>query len=301
MLGMAAGDTAGGAHPKAYSASTQQAMVVAYHLFQHGEVEREALTAELAELDGDDREAGVYRSLAEDMRRWLDSLDTDDIRYGTQPSIDPAVRAVPLGVWYRRRPDQLLASVLEVSRVTHLDATSAVLAAAVAAAVAGSSFAQNGHDLLMAVTEIVRQAKAAVEADAIRYAGADQLEGVVARLGRSVGTLGRPFDELFAPDSADLPTEMVAAALTATAPVGDDPRAVVESLAGLGGSPLGALAGAILGARLGVRSWPWTFPNDTWFVAVGERLVAGQQGLTDLPIPYAVEQRVTYASNYPQP
>lgn len=300
MLGLAAGDAAGGAHEGAYSACTQQAIVVAYHLFEHGEVERESLTVELAELDGDDREAGVYRSIGEDMRAWLDSLGTDDIRYGTSPSIDPAIRAVPLGVWYRRQPDELITAVLEASRVTHLDATSAVLAAAVAAAVAGASFAQNGHDLLMATNEVVRQAAAAVEADAIRYSGADRLGEVVSELGRTPALIGGPWEELPLGEQADAATAMVVTALAATAPISDDPHAVVGQMAKLGGSPLGAVAGAILGARLGVRSWPWPFPNDTWFVAVGERLVAGRQDLADLPIPYAVEQRVTYSPRYQQ-
>ena len=53
MLGLAAGDTAGGASELGYSSSAQQAVVVAYHLFRHGSVDRDLLVAELAELAGD--------------------------------------------------------------------------------------------------------------------------------------------------------------------------------------------------------------------------------------------------------
>ncbi|HEX2152839.1 MAG TPA: ADP-ribosylglycohydrolase family protein [Acidimicrobiia bacterium] len=299
ILGLAAGDTAGGASDKGYSSSTQQAVVVAYHLFRHGYLDRDALTVELAELDGDERDPSVYRALSPDMRRWLDSVRAGEADYGSEPSLDPAVRAVPLGMWFRRRPEDLVTSTLDCARVTHLDAPSAVLTTAVAAAVAGGCFAQNGRDLVMAVVEVARQAVTVIQSDDLRYAHSDQVDEVISRLRRSADLIGTPGPELTGALGDD-PAGMVAAALSLTAPVTSRPHRPIEEAVEIGGSPLGAIVGAVLGARVGVRVWPWDFPNDTWFVAMGERLVAGKSDLAELPVPYAVEQRITYASPDPQ-
>ncbi|MGA7270739.1 MAG: hypothetical protein WB239_06680, partial [Acidimicrobiia bacterium] len=71
----------------------------------------------------------------------------------------------------------------------------------------------------------------------------------------------------------------------------------IAQAAEAGGSDLAALVGAVVGARVGVRVWPWSIPNDTWFVAIGQRLIAGSRDLADLPVPFAVEQRLTYTDD----
>lgn len=296
MLGMAAGDTAGGDWPDGYSSPTQQAVVVAYHLFRHGRLERELLGAELAELDGDEEDPTVFRHLSPQLRRWLDSVRTGEPEYSSDVSLDPALRAVPLGVWFRRHPDDLVEAVLDCARVTHLDAPSAVLATALAGAVAGGCFAQNGRDLLMAVSEVSGRAARVVESDDLRYAHLDRVSEVMERLHGALDLVGAGGEQLA--EVADDPVGMVTVGLALSAPVAADRHAPVEAAAAIGGSRLGAVVGSILGARMGIRSWGWDFPNDTWFMAIGERLVQGRTDLMELPVPYAVEQRVTYSSSH---
>jgi len=90
------------------------------------------------------------------------------------------------------------------------------------------------------------------------------------------------------------PVGLALAGLVLGTVIGRDPQMILSEAAAVGGSPLGALVGGIVGARVGIRRWPWEVPNDTWFVALGQRLVEGRADLVDLPVPYAVEQRVTY-------
>lgn len=296
MLGMAAGDTAGGDCPDGYSSPTQQAVVVAYHLFRHGRLDRESLGAELAELDGDEEDPTVFRNLSPELRKWLDSVRTGEIDYRSELSLDPALRSVPLGVWFRRHPDDLVEAVLDSARVTHLDAPSAVLATALAGAVAGGCFAQNGRDLLMAVTEVAGRAIKVIETDDLRYAHIDGAGEVMERLRRALDLVGATGEQLA--EVAVDPVGMVTVGLALSTPVAADPHAPIEAAAAIGGSRLGAVVGSILGARMGIRSWQWDFPNDTWFMAMGERLVEGRTDLMDLPVPYAVEQRVTYSASH---
>lgn len=297
MLGMAAGDTAGGACPEGYSSLTQQAVVVAYHLFRHGRLDRELLGSELAELDGDEEDPPVFRNLSPELRKWLDSVRTGETEYCSDLSLDPALRAVPLGVWFRRDPDALVEAVLDSARVTHLDAPSAVLATAMAGGVAGGCFAQNGRDLLMAVTEVAGRAIRVIERDDLRYAHVDRVGEVIERLRGSLALVGATSAEL-AKVAVD-PIGVVTAGLALSAPMGSDPHDPIEAATAIGGSQLGSVVGSVIGARVGIRAWGWDFPNDTWFMAMGERLVEGRTDLMDLPVPYAVEQRVTYSSSHP--
>lgn len=294
MLGLAAGDAAGSAESEGYSATTQQAIVLAYHLLRHGSLNREQLAQEMAELDGDARDPSVFRSPSDDLRAWLDSVKAGEAVLGSDPSVDPAVRVAPVGMWFRRRPDDLIDAAVQTARLTHLDGPSAVVAAAAAGAVAAGCFAQNGRDMLMAITDVARSAAKAIEADSFRFAHLDQIDGVVERLNIATGLVGLPLARL-EEDLGDDPVGRVVSALTLAAAHTGAAETAVEQAVVIGGSPLGALVGSIVGARVGIRVWPWPFPNDTWFVAVGQRLIAGTAELADLPVPYSVEQRVTYA------
>src|SRR5690606_3598119 len=174
------------------------------------------------------------------------------------------------------------------------DAPSAVVATAVAGAVAGSCFVQNGRDLLLGVWEIAVRARKEIEADGLLYAQLDRLDDVVSRIRQTSGLLGASLPEL-SEALGDDPVGQVATVLVSVAPTSTDPDRAVEGAAQLRGTPLGALAGAILAAGLGMRRGPWRFPNDCWFAGIGERLVEGRAALVDLPIPYAVEQRITHS------
>lgn len=299
LLCLAGGDSVGEGDGGVYTASTQQSVVVAYHLIRHGSVDRDLLAGELAALDGDDREPSVFRRESRDLRVWLDSVREGEVRYATDPSLDPSVRVAPVGMWYRRRPDELVEAVLETARVTHLDGPSAVVAAANAAAVAASCFAQGGHDLLMAVTDIAARAASTIKEESFRFSRTEDLVDVVDRFRRATQLVGASPNRLIDELGTD-PVGTVATTITLAGNVEQSPETLVEEAANRGGSPLGAIAGAIVGARVGVRMWPWPIPNDTWFVALGRRLVAGSVDLEDLPVPYAVEQRLTYSNESDQ-
>ncbi len=300
MLGLAAGDTAGGDFEGGYAASTQQAIVVAYHLFRHGRLDRDLLGRELIELDGDEGgDPSVYRCPSPGLTRWLKSVKSGEAEYGAEPSLDPAVRVAPVGMWFRERPQQLIKAALETSRLTHLDGPSAVMATAVAAAVAAGCFAQNGRDLVMAVKDVAGQTAKVMRSESLRYSHIDGIDDVVDRLARGLQMVGADPDDIAEEFGSD-PIGMAVTGLLVGAPVEREPYQLIETAARIGGSPVGAITGAVVGARVGIRRWPWTVPNDTWFVAIGQRLVVGRTDLVDLPVPYAVEQRLTYEP-HPQP
>src|SRR5690606_14405419 len=154
------------------------------------------LVAELAELAGDDHQPSLLRGRAAQLRRRGVPLGRAAPVLASGTGLDPAVRAVPLGVWYRRDPEALVEAVLASTRVTHLDAPSAVVATAVAGAVAGSCFVQNGRDLLLGVWEIAVRARKEIEADGLLYAQLDRLDDVVSRIRQTSGLLGASLPEL---------------------------------------------------------------------------------------------------------
>lgn len=296
MLGLAGADSAAGDFVGAYSASTQQAVVIAYHLLAHGAIDRDALTLELADLGGDDTDPSVLRIPSEPLRRWIDSVRDGDPAPATEPSVEPSARVAPVGMWFRHQPDVLIESAIETARLTHLDGPSAVASAATAGAVAAACFAQNGRDLLMAVIEIAQRSSESIAREGLRFARTDEVGEVVGRLGAAGTMLGDSPAEIMAEVGTD-PVGRVVAALVVAAPSTTPPEQVVGEMAEVADSAVCAIVGAVVGARVGLRTWPWRIPNDTWFVALGQRLIAGTSGLDDLPIPYEVEQRLTYVGD----
>lgn len=295
LLGLVAGDTAGGEAGAGYSAATQMAVIVSYHLLTHGDVEREKLATEVLELDGDGKEEpSVYRGLPAGMRRWMDSAGRGEAEHSSEPSLDPATWITPVGMWYRQRPDELVEAAMEVARLTHLDGPTAVMATATAGAVAASCFGQNGRDLMMAVNDVAVRAAAAVESAPLRYSGTDAIDDCLERLRRAVRLVNEPVPVLVS-EMGDDPLGLVIVALTAAAPTVREAYRPIEATVIVGGSGAGAITGAVMGARVGRLLWPWTFPNETWFIALGHKLVTGDVDLSDLPQPYAVEQRIHYA------
>lgn len=303
LLCLAGGDAAGAApgesgmdgSPPVYGAPTQQAVVVAYHLLRHGEVRRESLTEELAALDGNERELSVFRGETPSLRSWLDSARKGDPLHVTDPGLDPAVRVAPVGMWYRRQPEELINAALETARVTHLDGHTAVTAAAVAGGVAASCFAQAGHDLMMAVADIAAQAARALSGASHRFAATDDLGAIIDRFRDAIPMVGRSAEEMSVVIGND-PLGLAIQGIVVAAGLDRDPAAAVAKAARIGGREAGAITGAMVGARVGVKIWPWDIPNDTWFVALGHRLVEKSTNLEDLPVPYAVEQRLSYSS-----
>lgn len=291
MLGLAAGDTAGGAWELGYSAITEQATILAYELIVNRAVSPDALVDALLEMDGGGEEEPVLRAESPEFRMWLDRGRAGAPVPGAEPSLDAAARATVLGVAFRRDPARLLAETLALGRVFHRDAGTVVTGVMAAAAVAASCFAQSGMDLIAGVAESTADAVDSVP-DLDGAARLRTLPEMVSALMPHVGVVaGEEAFALVGGDRAD-PIQLTLAGILLAAPVAHRHHVPIEQAARLGGSRLGAMVGAIVGARVGIRAWPWAFANDTWFAEIGRRLVRGPDEVRDLPIPYAVEQHL---------
>ncbi len=298
MLGVAAGDTAGGAWELGYSAITEQATVIAYQLIEHGSLDRERLIRGLRELDGNPDGDPVYRAESAHFRAWLDRAAAASPVPGEEPSVDGIARSVPLGVAFRRDPVSVITESAALGKLFHADAGSVMAGVVTAAAVAASCFAQSGHDLVAAVGDSVLPA---VDDVSLGATGVDRLLTVPHQFSAALGGVGVVAgDEALdaVGGEADDPLSLAIAGVLLAAPVPERYHTAVEQAARLGGSALAAAVGAMVGARVGIRAWPWAFANDTWFAEIGRRVVRGPDEVRDLPIPYAVEQHLMSGSGH---
>jgi ADP-ribosylglycohydrolase len=294
MLGLAAGDAAGGAWELGYSAVTEQATVIAYELIQHRRIDADGLHAALGDLAGSAEEEPVYRAESTEFRAWLDGLSVGKPQPANRPSLDGIPRAAVVGVCFRRHPEHLIRETIALSRVFDRDARSLAAALISASATAASCFGQSGRDLIAGVREATAPTLLTLSDDFAGAAWLARLPDELEALGEHVGvTAGAAAVEAAGGDVTD-PIQAVKAALLLVAPVNDRFHLAVEQAARIGGSRLGAFAGAVVGARVGIKAWPWAFANDTWFAEIGRRLVRGPDDLEGLPIPYAVEQHLMF-------
>lgn len=299
VIAAAAGDVAGGADPHSYSAITQASTVLCYHLLSSQTLDREAYGAGLLELAGTDGGRFTYRAPSPGFREWLTSSLRGNPVVSSVPSSEPAARSVPIGLRHRVDPGRLVTGAVDAARVTDLDAGSVVAAAAAAGAVAGSCFMQGGADLVLGAAETADRALRIVGAEPYRFGDVGSAGSIPDRL-RALATV-----------TGDEPAGIVSAVCGDVRPVGItpailgivlgaarwlDPVKLIEAAAVAGGSEAGAITGGIVGARSGLVRWPWRVHNDTWFAELGRRLVTGQSETRDLPIPYAVEERMLMAS-----
>ncbi len=296
MLGLAAGDTAGGAWDMGYSAVTEQAVVIAYELIEQRRIDPDRVRASIGELDGSDDEDPVYRSETPGFRAWLDRAAGGDPEPSTTPSLDGVPRAAVVGVAFRREPAALLRETIALSRIFDRDPASLAACLMASAATAASCFGQTGRDLIAGVREAVvpvldQLGGDTAEAGRLSRVG-PELEAMIDSVGVTDG------DRALAVVGGDIsdPIDAVRAALLLAAPMSERFHTAVEQSARIGGSTLAAFAGALVGARVGIRAWPWPFANDTWFAEIGRRLVRGPYDLDGLPIPYAVEQHLMFGS-----
>lgn len=292
MLGLAAGDTAGGQWELGYSAITEQTTVIAYHLIDDDALDLDAVVRALRELDGSDEEEPVYRAESPQFRAWLDRAAAGRPVPEEEPSLDGAARAVPLGVSFRREPGRLRDAALALGKLFHDDPASILSGVVAAGAVAASCFGQSGRDLITGIVEITEPAAARVAPDAGDIGPNELMDGLRVLAGHVGITGGEDALAVITEGGEPGPWDRVRAGLLLSAPVVDRPHLPVEQAAKIGGSPLAAMVGGIVGARVGIRAWPWAFPNDTWFAEIGRRLVRGPRETRDLPIPYAVEQHI---------
>ena len=296
MLGLAAGDAAGGASELGYSAVTEQATVIAYQLIEHRRLGPAELVRALREMDGAEGGEAVYRSETSQFRAWLDRAAAGSPVPEEEPCLDGVARAAPLGVAFRDDPAAVVGETLAMSRLFDRDASSRAASVISASAVAAASFGQSGADLIAGVTQA---AAPALDAVAVGSAGRERLGSLESDLTGLVGAVGVE-DGAQAMDRAggdpSDPIHLMLAGLLLAAPVAVPRHGPIGEAARIGGSTLGAAVGAIIGARAGIRVWPWDFANDTWFAEIGRRLTRGPDEVRDLPIPYAVEQHLILGS-----
>lgn len=285
LLAAAALDVATGTSSVGYSSTIQLATVISYHLMANDGVQGPLLARDWSELAADGPNPSVYRALHPDFEEWLsEHLNGAGLRHG-RPSFEPASYTFPVGVWFRRHPDRLVEAAVEVSRITHSDAETAVAAAAFAGATAASCFAQTGRDLLAASADTAVAALKLVESEAT-FTGLEGATDYPARI--RAARIKVPSEDR----SFDRPTDLVLDAITiAAAP---DSEVMANKLAGSGGGVLAVMVGALCGARLGIRTWSTDVPNATWFMEIGRRLVSAEREVRDLPVPYFVEESLTY-------
>lgn len=296
ILGLAAGDTAGGVWDLGYSAITQQATIISYELIATGGIDRGQLVDALLELDGSRDEEPVYRSESPEFRSWLDNAALGTPVPDETPSLDPIGRSAPLGLFYRREPESLYQEVIRLNHLFHTDARSILSGVIVSAAVAASCFGQVGRDLILGVAESVAPAVDELSSGSLVLDSVESISGSGERIRGLIEHYGvRSGAEAIqmVSDSAEPgPLDIALALLLISAPTAERSHGPVAEGVRLGASNAGAGVGAILGARVGIRAWPWAFANDTWFAEIGRRLVRGPQEIRDLPIPYAVEQHL---------
>ena len=297
MLAGAAGDVAGGNSAVGYSAITQQATIVAYHLLRNDGVDRALLADEWKELGPDAENPSVYRFPSESFVAWLDAISRGEGAATVEPSAEPASRVYPVGVWFRRDPERLVTAAISVARLTHIDASTVVGAAAVAGAVAASSFAQVGRDLLQGSAELIERALREIGKEDYLFSRMDDAHHLPVRLREAASWVTDPAIDLVKkvidqgpPSASEKP--LVAIVLASSPSI--EPYRLIEVAASMGGSDMASMVGAMVGARVGLRLWPWVVPNNTWFAEIGRRLVSGNRETRDIPVPYQVEERLTF-------
>lgn len=293
MLGLAAGDTAGGAWDLGYSATTEQATVLAYELIAHRRLDPDRVVSSVLELDGaTGADEPVLRAESSELRAWLERARAGSAAPGAESSLDAAARGPVVGVAYRRDPIGLVDQAIALGRLFHSDASTVAAGVASAAAVAASCFAQSGLDLIAGVGEVLTGSLERIGEGLDRPERLDGLDDRIRSLMERVGIASGEEALAATGGDPDDPLQVVLAGLLIAAPVATRHHVPISESARLGGSRLGAIVGAIVGARVGIRAWPWAFANDTWFAEIGRRLVRGPDEVADLPIPYAVEQHL---------
>lgn len=292
MLGIAAGDTAGGAWELGYSAVTEQATIISYHLIEHGSIDPERLVVELVELDGAQGAEPVFRAVTPEFRSWLDKAAGGSAAPVAGATAENLVRASPVGAAFRRDADSAVERAIEVSGIFTVDAASIIAGVIGASAVAAAAFGQSGRDLVAGVSEAVVGVADEIGAEADGGERIDTLEQELLDSVERVGvSTAKEANEALGGVGGD-PLKMAMAGLLLAAPMAEPPHRAIEEAAKLGGSVLGGFVGAVVGARVGIRAWPWPFANDTWFAEIGRRVVRGPGEIRDLPIPYAVEHHL---------
>ncbi len=290
-LAAASGDVAGGVADLLYSWVSQASTVVAYHVLAHGSVDPGILATEMAALDGRNGGPSTYRATPAPLRDFLDSVKSGYPIPSAAESADPAGMMGPIGVWFRRDPDGLIDAAVAAAGCLHSDASSVVLACAVAGAVAGACFGMQGRDLMLGAAETAAAALDRLGSD--RWTGVHEAGAVPVRIRGLVALAGSSPVEIVAAlggDNGPRGLERAYLGLALGSARTADPVRMIEVGAMSGGSLVGSITGSIVGARAGLMRWPWRVPNENWFAEIGRRLATHNSEIRDLPVPAAVEE-----------
>jgi len=291
LLGAAAGDLLVSGTRGAYGFSIQQMVLTAYHLMRSRVVEREAFAVSLLESAyPQDGRPSVYRS----SHAWFDAFLEEGQRGPATPlpfrNAGAGVRAVPVGVWFRKDPDALIAAASECARATHTRPESAVSSCVIAGAVAAAGYGQTGWDLVNGAVETAEAAERFIGEQTVMP---DVLRRVTDLIGESARDV---WSEIANWHIEDPEVEVMAVVVALSSPGVEQASVVVRGAAGVPtfADQVVPLVGAIVGARSGLHRWPWSIPNDLWFAEIGRRLARQTAMVEDLPDPYAVEEVLNY-------
>jgi len=236
MLGVAAGDAAGGAWELGYSAVTEQITVISYQLIDHRHLDPTIVVRRIRELDGSEAEGNVYRSETPHFRSWLDRAAAGSTVPEDEPSTDGIARTVALGVAFRNDPQTVVDQAVNLGRLFHRDAGSVAAGVISASAVAASCFGQTGRDLVAGVAETVIPVIPSIAVDMSGTERLDVLEGEFARLEGLVGVgSGHEALALMGDEPSD-PIRQALVGLLLAAPMNDVYHSPVEQAARIGGS-----------------------------------------------------------------
>jgi hypothetical protein len=163
--------------------------------------------------------------------------------------------------------------------------------------VAASCFAQVGRDLLQGSAELIERALAEIGKEDYLFSRMDDARDLPSRLREAASWVTDPSIDLLkkvVDEGPPAASERAIVGIVLASSPSIEPYRLIEVAASIGGSEMASMVGAMVGARVGLRLWPWVVPNNTWFAEIGRRLVSGNRETRDIPVPYQVEERLTF-------
>ena len=291
LLGAAAGELLVSGTRRAYGFGVQQMVLTAYHLMRAQAVDGETFAANLLEFAyPQDGRSSVYRSPDSWFTAFLEESQRGPSTAMPFRNAGAAIRAVPVGVWFRKDADGLITTAIESARATHTRPESAVSSCVIAGAVAAAGYGQTGWDLVNGAIETAAQAERFIDRST---AVSDVLLRVPDLVGRSARDVSVA---VMSWGVEDAEVEVTAMVVALSSPGFEQAAVVVREAAGVvaHAEHVAPLVGAVVGARNGLHRWPWSIPNDLWFAEIGRRLARQIAVVEDLPDPYAVEEVLNY-------
>jgi ADP-ribosylglycohydrolase len=291
LLGAAAGDMLVSGTRRAYGAMVQQMVFSAYHLLQSRPIEAEAIATQLLEFAyPSDGRPSVYRSPSPWLAAFIEEAKLSPPTAMPFSNAGAAIRAVPIGVWFRKEPRLLIDGAIAAIRATHTRPESSIIGSVVAGMVAAAGYGQSGRDLVNGAVEVSRQAEQTLGVRTFIPDVISRATELIAGNAKDVSV------EVLSWDANDTEVEVLAMVVAIASRAFEEASVVVRNAAGVvaHAETVAPLVGAVVGARSGLHRWPWPLPNDLWFAELGRRLARQNALVEDLPDPYAVEEVLNY-------